>query len=481
MERGAGVLLHITSLNNAFGSGCFSKDAFAFIDFLKETKLKYWQILPLQPVDNVGCPYRNLSLFAIEPMLIDLEEFLSKDELKRKGLSKKLSFNEERALKMKILFDVFVNIKKSEEQKIFENENNFWLEDYATFMSLIYSQNKEMEHFVKDYLILSKEKIKSLSKGLEKEKEFAKWIQFVAFSQWQRIRQYANSSGIKIIGDMPFYPAPNSDIVLLHPELFQTKNNHISFIAGVPPDYFNKDGQVWFNPVYDVKFIKNTNYDFVLRRFNHLEKMYDYIRIDHFRAYQEFFKIPLDNPLAKNGKWEKGFGKKPFELMQKELLEKIILEDLGIIDKKVVSLKNKLGFPNMKVYQFAFDGDDKNVHLSKNYEKNCIAYLGTHDNSTFCGFLEESSTNTRELVLKDLHLINNATNEQICYSAIENLMSSNADVIILLPQDLLCQNNKYRINTPGTIGINWKYELPKKFFNNNIKNYLISSTLLHNR
>lgn len=479
MERGAGVLLHITSLNNAFGFGCFSKDAFDFVDFLSETKQKYWQILPLQPVDSECCPYRNLSLFAIEPILIDLEEFLSKEELASKGLSKKLSFEDFKNLKMKILFEVFMKTQKSSEQKIFEKENHFWLDDYATFMSFVNSAKEEIECFEKDYLILPKEKINSLVK--ESEKDFAKWLQFVAFSQWKRIRQYANDKGVKIIGDMPFYPAPNSDVVLLHPELFQTNNNHLSFVAGVPPDYFNEDGQVWFNPVYDVKFIKSQNYDFLVKRFCHLEKLYDYIRIDHFRAYQEFFKIPLDKPLAKNGKWEKGFVQEPFKLLSKDLLGKIILEDLGIIDKKVVSLKNKLGFPSMKVYQFAFDGDGKNIHLSKNYEKNCVAYLGTHDNSTFCGFLEESSSETRKLVLKDLHLSDNATNKQICYSAIENLMSSNANVVILLPQDLLCQNNRFRINTPGTVGKNWKYDLPKQFFNNNTKNYLISATLLHNR
>ncbi len=481
MNRGSGLLVHITSLKDEFGYGCFSKEAYSFVDFLKKTNQKYWQILPLNPIDEYGSPYNNSSPYAIEPTLICLDEFLSREEQKEKGLEDKLTLDEYKDIKMEILREIFKKQTKTSKQIAFERKNKFWLDNYAKYMALEEKLHCKYEYFPKAYKNKNSELTKKLLARATKSIEFYKFLQFVAFSQWGKIKTYANKNGISIIGDMPFYPSMNSDVVWAEPENFQITDCKLDFVSGVPADYFNSEGQIWNNPVYNVAKIKEDDYKFVVKKFKHACALYDYLRIDHFRGYENFFKIPANDLNAKKGKWEKGLGYAFFKKLKEEGVENLIAEDLGQIDEKVVKLKEKVGFPGMKVYQFAFDGDAKNVHLPENFEKNAIAYLGTHDNNTFCGFLETECENAKDLVLKNLNLYENSTNEQICYSAIDKLLSSNANVVILMPQDLLCQDGKSRINKPGTIKNNWKYKLPKKFYGDTIVNYLQHTTMLYNR
>lgn len=481
MERGCGLLAHITSLKDDFGYGCFSNEAISFVDFLKETGQKYWQLLPLSPVDMYGSPYSNSSLFAIEPSLISLYEFFSKEELEKRGLKKNLTLDEYKKIKLSILEELFDLHKKTTSQNKFEKDNAFWLDDYANYMTLEKVTGKSLSFFEKEYQDKNSKQTFKLLKENNKTVEFFKYIQFVAFSQWNAIKNYANKNGISIIGDMPFYPASDSDIVWAKPELFQMEEGKPKFVSGVPGDYFNEDGQVWNTPVYNVDYIKNTNYEFMIARFSHALSLFDYVRADHFRGYESFFKIPAKKPLAKYGKWEKGLGINLFKALKKQKLDRIILEDLGVIDQKVVALKEKTGFAGMKVYQFAFDGNSKNPFLPASYEKNSVAYLGTHDNDTFCGFLSDAPKSTKEAILKNLNLYENASDKQICYSAIGAVLSSNALVTILMPQDLLCQGKNYRINKPGTVKDNWKYQMPKKIYSKEIKDFLSFAIKHYNR
>ncbi len=481
MERGCGLLVHITSLKDDYDYGCFSGEAFSFVDFLKKANQKYWQVLPLNPVDKFGSPYCNSSLFAIDPMHICLDEFLSKSEQEKKGLKKGLSLEDYKRKKIKILKRIFLKNKKSAKQIAFERENKFWLDDYASYMALTDVFSCDYSLFPKEYKNKNSKLTKKLINDEKETVNFYKFLQFVAFKQWKAIKGYANKCGIKIIGDMPFYPSVDSDIVWAHPNLFQMQNNKLDFVSGVPGDYFNKDGQIWNTPVYHVKNIKAENYEFLINRFKHLSGIFDYVRIDHFRGYESFFKIPQEKPFAKFGKWEKGAGIELFKKLKENGLTNLIAEDLGQIDEKVVTLKNKTGYPGMKVYQFGFDGNPSNPHLPFMYEKNSVAYLGTHDNDTFCGFLKAESEQTKELILKNLNLYENATINQICYSALDLMLSSNANVVILLPQDILCQGSKYRINKPGSTENNWKYELPKKFYSKSVIDYLTHAVMLYNR
>lgn len=481
MKRGAGILLHITSLNDELGYGCFSKEAYSFVDFLHACNLKYWQILPLNPVDEYGSPYRNSSMYAIEPSLISLEEYFTLDELVKKGLAKDLDDCEYRRVKFDILRELFAKNEKSKEQISFEKKNKFWLDNYASYMTLEKVFGTGYVNFPKEYKNKSSKAVKKLLQEEVREIDFYKYIQFLAYSQWQKIKAYANKNGISIIGDMPFYLSTDSDVVWANPEIYQIEDGEIKFISGVPGDYFNPDGQIWNNPVYNVKEIKRQEYLPLIKKFEYLSKIYDYVRIDHFRGFESFFKIPASKPYARYGKWEKSVGIEFFKKLKERNINNFILEDLGQIDDKVLSLKAKTGYPCMKVFQFAFDGNPKNPFLPAYYEKNSVAYLGTHDNDTFCGFISNEMEKVGLQVLKCLNLYKNATDKQICYSAIECLLASNSDVVILLPQDILCQGSKHRINKPGTTKNNWKYNLPKKFFSKQIRDYLANATRLHNR
>ena len=481
MERGCGLLAHITSLKDDFGYGCFSQEAISFVDFLKETGQKYWQLLPLSPVDMYGSPYSNPSFFAIEPTLVSLYDFFDKKQLEERGLKPKLSLDEYKKIKLAILEEIFAVHKKTTAQTKFEKENAYWLDDYADYMTMEKVLGKGFSLFSPEEKDRNSKATKKILSGNKKTVDFFKFVQFLAFSQWAKIKAYANKNGIAIIGDMPFYPATDSDVVWAKPELFQMKNGKPKFVSGVPGDYFNEDGQVWNTPVYDVDYIKNTNFEFVVQRFKHSHILYDYFRVDHFRGYASFFKIPADRPLAKYGKWEKGLGLNLFKALKKEKLDKIILEDLGVIDKKVVSLKEKTGFAGMKVYQFAFDGNPENPFLPAYYERSSVAYLGTHDNDTFCGFISDAPKETKDLILKNLNIYENATDKQICYAAISAVLSSNASVVILMPQDLLCQGKNFRINKPGTVDENWKYQMPKKIYSKEVKDFLRFAINLHNR
>ena len=458
MERGCGILLPISSLPNKYGFGCFSREAYDFIDYLSGLGMKYWQILPLGPVDDYGSPYSSVSAFAGEPLYIDIEQILDADEIAFYKLSKDLPFPEYKKRKNEALKYVFSKLYYSTNIDKFIEEHEDWVYDYAVYMVLKENLGKAFTSFPAEYKNSDSPETIEFIKEHSEEIVYYIFLQYLFFEQWKEIRAYANFKGIKIIGDVPIYCAMDSVDMYSNKQCFMLDEEGIpTYIAGVPGDYFNPDGQIWGNPLYDYDYMKKTKYAWWVHRIKHMSKLYDFIRIDHFRGLEAFFAVPYGDTTVKNGVYMKGPGMDIFDAFYKNGIRNLILEDLGEISYAVRALRRRTGLAGMKVMQFAFDGDTKNTHLPHDYEKNSVAYLGTHDNDTFVGFLKDNSQ--RSKFCEYFHLPPNTSNEIITRVAIENLLSTNSNVCILTMQDILCEGSEARINTPGIAKGNWIYKL----------------------
>jgi len=428
MNRGTGVLLHITSLPDKRGAGCFSKSAFDFIDFLHEAKCKYWQVLAFGPTGYGDSPYAPLSVFAGNPVFID-------KDLSNRGYDKsKLA--------------------------AFIKENKFWVEQYALYSAIKAANNyadwRTWPEQLRDPKNIA---VAAFLDAHREEVNFHISQQMLFFEQWAKVKQYANERGIQIIGDVPIYPAMDSADVWANRELFMFDGNNPTAVAGVPPDYFNENGQLWGNPVYNFKKMGANKYKWWTERLRHTQKMFDVLRLDHFRAFDTYYCILPDSPDAKEGKWVKGPGMKFFNALKTAAPNmQIILEDLGDLSESVLTLRDKTGFPGMKVMQFGFDGQGDNEHLPVNYPKNCVAYIGTHDNDTFVGFLKSLNAEQRKIVDGYLHS-ENLCPEDVTRLALEDIIKSRADTVILTMQDLLFQDSRSRMNLPGSLGGNWQYQI----------------------
>jgi 4-alpha-glucanotransferase len=391
MERGAGVLLHVTSLPD----GGF-KSAPKFIDFLSQSGIKYWQVLAFGPTGMCDSPYAPLSVFAINPKFS--RDFKTYD---------------------KVAVDKFIK------------QHKFWIESYAAFMSK--RDGKSPEHHIQ--------------------------VQMNLFEQWAEVRKYANDRGVKIIGDIPIYPAMDSADVVSHKAQFQFNGSKPIAVAGVGPDYFNKDGQHWGNPLYDWDVMQKDKFKWWIARMKLMNELFDIVRIDHFRAFDSYYKIPYGAKSAKEGEWVKGPGLKFFTAIQKAIPDaQIILEDLGDITPSVRALRDKTGYPGMRIMQFGFDGDMDNEHLPINYPQNSVAYVGTHDNDTLMGFVQKLGKGQRAIIDQYLHT-ENLCDKDVARVALEHTLQSKSDMVIVAMQDFMFQGTKYRMNTPGTVGGNWGYKI----------------------
>ncbi len=471
MERGCGVLLPISSLPNKYGFGCFSQEAYDFVDYLEELGMKYWQILPLGIVDDHGSPYSSVSAFAGEPLYIDIEEILEKSEIAYYKLDPSENFSVYRKKKMEALRYVFSKLYYSTNIDAFIEENEDWIYDYAIYMVLKDELGVQYTQFPKEYKDTNSPETIEFVKEHSDEIVYYIFLQYLFFKQWNELKSYANNKGISIIGDVPIYCSMESVDMYASSENFMLDENKIpTYISGVPGDYFNPEGQIWNNPLYDYDYMKRTKFAWWVKRIEHLSKLYDFIRIDHFRGLESFFAIPYGDQNVKNGVWVKGPGIDIFEAFYANGITNLILEDLGDISYAVRALRRRTGLAGMKVLQFAFDGDSKNTHLPHEYEKNSVAYLGTHDNDTFMGFLRDYASKQR--LCKYLYLPENVSNITVTRMAIENLLSTNSNVCILMMQDILCEGTKARINTPGTASGNWCYRLKNDYKNNQYNQYL---------
>lgn len=464
-----GILLAISSLPSPYGIGTFGKEGYLFCDFLKKSGQTVWQILPLGVTSYGDSPYQSPSNFAINPYFIDF------NLLKEKGLlfeneyngvdfgdGKKIDYGklyQNRKKVLSIAFDRFIGDKK---YNGFCKRNSSWLNSYATFMALKdYHGGSCWQEWEKEYKFRKRESIKIFKLSHQKEIEYYKKEQYFGFSQWKSLKNYANSLGIEIIGDMPIYASLDSHDVWQKPKRFMIdKDLSPSLVAGVPPDGFTPDGQIWGNPLYNWEYEEKSNFSEWIKRIKRQSELFDRVRIDHFRGFEAFFAIPNGKP-AKKGKWIKAPGKKLFDTIKKEVKIKIIAEDLGLITPAVRKLLKQTGFPNMKVLQFGFDADLDHEYLPENYPKNCIAYTGTHDNDTTLSWYQSLFGDKKKFVDK---YINNSANP--VFALIEKMFKSNADTVIIPIQDYLLEGADSRQNTPGKSEGNWTYRIDKSVLTN---------------
>ncbi len=466
LNRSSGILLPVFSLPSKYGIGTFGKKAYEFVDFLRLAGQKYWQILPLGHTSYGDSPYSPFSVFGGNPYFIDLE-ILIEEGLLEESFLENIDFGNERIDYKKLFENRYLVLRKAWEnaRNSFDIDNfvieNPWVENYGLFMALKY-KNKQLPWYKWDEKLIDKEKneIYYAKKDLEDEIRFWIFLQHLFFKQYFKLKEYANNNGISIIGDIPIYAALDSADVWWDRDVFlMDEDNLPKFVAGVPPDDFSEEGQLWGNPVFDWEYLKKTEYEWWINRINFSFKLYDVVRLDHFRGFDEFWAVPYGSENAIKGKWMKAYGKELFnKLREKSGKLNIIVEDLGIITDSVTKLKNEFSFPGMKVLQFAFDGNPNNPYLPENYEENSVAYTGTHDNDTLRGWYEKLDNYTREYILKSLN-IKEKNIDDIIFNIIKILFNNKAKWCIIPLQDFLSLGEKARINTPSTVGSNWQWRL----------------------
>lgn len=474
MKRASGILLPVASLPSKYGIGCFSKEAYDFIDRLKEAGQSYWQILPLSPTSYGDSPYQSFSSFAGNPYFIDLEALTRDGVLTRKECDacdfgsdpNKIDYGKlyvERFPLLKLAYERS-EIHKDPDFVRFVQENASWLEDYALFMAVKQCfKGAAWSEWAEDIRKRWGYSLDYYRREYAKETEFYKYLQFLFSVQWKKLKKYANDNGIQIIGDIPIYVAFDSSDAWANPGMFQFDNEFQPLaVAGCPPDAFSATGQLWGNPLYKWDWHRQTDYEWWSRRIDHCFKLYDVVRIDHFRGFDEYYSIPYGDKTAEKGHWEKGPGMDLFHAVRARLGQKsIIAEDLGFITDSVRWLVRESGFPNMKVLEFAFDSRDTGSasdYLPHNYDRNCVVYTGTHDNETLCSWFKKITAKERRMVREYIH--NDQVTDKMIYKEMICLaMRSVANTCIIPIQDYLGYTNKARMNTPSTLGKNWKWRL----------------------
>lgn len=475
--RASGVLLPVSSLPSAYGIGCFSKEAYDFVDRLKKAGQSYWQILPLGPTGYGDSPYQSFSTFAGNPYFIDPEDLIERGYItKQKCGSFDFGDNAEYVdyariyeSRFLLLREAWKNSKIANEPafRIFVKDNAYWLDDYALYMAVKASFGNvcwvEWDEEIKTRMPEALEKYRT---KFADEVEFYQFQQYMFRVQWEKLKAYANRKGIKIIGDIPIYVAFDSSDAWANPELFQFDEDcNPTAVAGCPPDAFAATGQLWGNPLYRWDYHKKTGYEWWMKRLEACFKMYDVVRIDHFRAFDAYYSIPAGMKTAEIGEWEPGPGDSLFETMKKRLGEReVIAEDLGFLTPSVLELVKRTGYPGMKVLQFAFDSREDSDYLPHNYGRNSVAYTGTHDNDTTLGwYYGQLAEADREFCDRYLNL-GKCSREEIKWEFIRAVLSCVADLAVIPMQDYLGLGSEARINIPSTLGGNWTWRMKKGAF-----------------
>ena len=493
--RTSGILFPVFSLPGKYGIGCFSEEAYKFVDFLKEARQTYWQILPLGPTGYGDSPYQSFSTFAGNPYLISLEDLIAQGLLTEEecdavdfGDGVQVDYGKQYEGRLGLLRIAYERSghKDTEEFASFKKENEFWLPDYALFMSVKEAHagagSSSWEPDIRDYKPAA---VEAWSEKLQDDIGFYEYMQFEFARQWKKLKDYAGEQGISIIGDIPIYVSADSSDFWAHRELFQLdERGRIRMIAGVPPDGFSATGQVWGNPLYNWAYHKETGYDWWIRRIAKCRALYDVIRIDHFRGFDEYFAIPADSDTAADGHWEKGPGTDLFDAIKAALGETpIIAEDLGYVTDTVRQLVRDTGFPNMKVLEFAFDSRDSSgamEYLPYRYKNNCVVYTGTHDNETLRGWIDSILPIERKQVCDYLD-VRTKDPQEIVEKMIITCFGSVADYCIIPLQDYLGLDNSARINQPSTNGKNWKWRVDKKDLSGHLAGRIADLTAMYGR
>lgn len=469
--RKVGVLLPISALPSKYGIGTFSKEAYDFVDFLEKSGQKLWQILPMGPVGYGDSPYQSFSTFAGNPYYIDLEALIEKGWISREECEAcdfgqaddTIDYGKLYQSRFDILRKAFErsNIGQDPDFKWFVGENAYWLEDYALYMAVknVFSGRSWME-WADDIKYRWNNALDYYREKYKEEILFYEFQQFLFFQQWFALKRYANEKGIQIIGDIPIYVAFDSADTWSHPELFQLGEGSVPIaVAGCPPDAFSATGQLWGNPLYRWDYHRQTNYAWWISRIAHCFHIYDVVRIDHFRGFDEYYAIPYGDKTAENGHWEKGPGYDLFRAIKERLGDKpVIAEDLGFLTRSVMELVERTGYPGMKILQFAFDSRESGNYLPYNYSHNCVVYTGTHDNDTVVGWFEKLAQEDKNLAYDYLNIKNS---KDIHWRMIRECFASVADTAIIPMQDYLGLDSRARLNTPSVVGGNWLWRMDK--------------------
>lgn len=497
MERSAGVIMHIASLPGKFGIGTFGKEAYDYVDFLVESGIKYWQILPLGQTGYGDSPYQSFSAFAGNPYFIDFDilnkkELLNSDEYMNENYGENVEYIDYGLLfdvKYKVLRRSYENFKKCENKELkeafekFVSENNSWLEDYALYLAIKGEFNGAgWQEWNDDIKKREPAAMGQYKDKLSDEIGFWEFIQFIFFTQWNELKDYANKKGISIIGDIPIYVAEDSADVWSNPEAYLIYKENLKpiAVAGCPPDAFSETGQLWGNPIYDWNYMEKTGYAWWIKRVEESLKLYDVVRIDHFRGFESYWKIPYGDETAINGEWVKGPGMSLFNAIKAELGDiNVIAEDLGFLTDEVIEFLDETGFPGMKVLQFAFDAREESNYLPHTYSRNCIAYTGTHDNDTFRGWFEV--TGSKEDVEYCKQYLALSEEEGYNWGFIRGAWGSVANVSVALMQDFLDLGNESRVNMPSTLGNNWKWRAKEGSYNSELAEKIYKYTKMYGR
>ena len=492
MERSAGILLPISSLPSKYGIGCFDKAAYAFVDFLKDAGQSYWQILPLGPTSYGDSPYQSFSTFAGNPYFISLDALCEEHLLTQKECEA-AALPDTDCIDYSGLYETRYELLRKAYNRM-ENDNAVseftasqpWLEDYALFMALKdYFGGVSWDNWTEDIRLRKEDALKHWKERLAEEIGFYQFLQYQFFRQWNKLKAYANANGIRIIGDIPIYVAFDSADAWANPELFQLDEMGLpKAVAGCPPDGFAADGQLWGNPLYDWEYHKKTSFKWWIERLRQCFAMYDVVRIDHFRGFDEYYAIPYGDKTAKNGHWEKGPGMELFHAVEAALGKReVIAEDLGFMTDSVRQLVKDSGFPNMKVLEFAFDSRDtgsRNDYLPHNYDENCVAYTGTHDNQTIAAWFQTITDEERSMARE--YLCDAYTPEENLHRVfISLIMRSRAKLCIIPMQDWLGLDDRSRINVPSTVGTNWKWRLLQHELTKPLQEEISKATQLYGR
>ncbi|MBR6896862.1 MAG: 4-alpha-glucanotransferase [Lachnospiraceae bacterium] len=501
-DRKAGILLHPSSLPSRYGIGDFGHGAYRFIDFLAKAGQGIWQVLPFGPTGYGDSPYQSFSAFAGQPLFISPELLANDGLLAPEDLSVVPDFSRDsvdygwvqiykHGLYHKA-FDNFVadcakdrprldrSFKKGYDK--FREENACWLDDYALFMAIKDSRGGvSFFDWPEELRRANADKRRELAGQFEKEMGYYFFIQYLFFKQWSDLKKYANEHGISIVGDIPIFVSMDSADVWAGPELFQLDSKgYPTVVAGVPPDYFSETGQLWGNPLYDWKYHKKTGYDWWKMRIRNQLKVFDYIRIDHFRGFEAYWAVPYGDENAIGGKWCKGPDHDFFESLTQAFGRELPIwaEDLGIITDEVEALRDDFGLPGMKVLQFAFcDVEENDIYPHRFKSENCICYTGTHDNDTTRGWYRGLDEKAKDRI----RIYMNCDGENIHWDMIRTALASVAKYAVYPIQDVLGYGSDCRMNTPSVASGNWMFRVREENFNDGLADYLLKLATVYGR
>ena len=488
--RSSGILMHITSLPGAYGVGTMGKQAFAFVDFLEKAGQSYWQILPLNPTGYGDSPYQSCSTFAGNHYLIDLDMLVEEGLLHQEELNGIEWFRQETKTDYGLLYNNRLNVLRLAYGRFqggwefdqFCSDNGSWLPDFALFMALKGKFNGQPWYSWEDGLkFRNPDAIWAVRQELKDEIRFYSFVQYLFHKQWVALREYAHSKNIKLIGDVPIYVPYDSVDVWSNPELFQLNENLDPVdVAGCPPDAFSADGQLWGNPLYRWDVLAQDGYAWWLNRLAAAGKLYDVVRMDHFRGFEAYWAVPYGDATAKNGRWVKGPAMDFINAVKKGLPElKLIAEDLGFLTQEVLDMRDESGFPGMKVLEFAFGSREPSEYLPHTYTNNSVCYTGTHDNMTMRQWFDTASPAAVQYAKEYMTL---SEEEGYVWGVIRTAFASVSDLCVIQMQDLLDMGGEARMNFPGTLSdCNWTWRVKDGIINDALAQRVLGLTKLYGR